>query len=1512
MTIRIYLHSASKRAETTALVDSGATENFLNLGYARWLKLPIKQLPQPRKLFNVDGSLNRAGELRFYTDLSVRTGSDQTKLRFFLTELGEQKAILGYPWFAAVQPKIDWRRGWIDHTQLPIILRTPDAAKARFLPKGTPRVERERMYIGKVIIAPMTANPQGVEEAKSKIPAEYHRHAKIFSEEHSQRLPQHTIWDHAIELLPGAPTTLPGRLLPLTQEEITECHKFVEEHLGRGTIRPSKSPYAANFFFVKKKDGKLRPVQDYRPLNKWTIRNRNVSPLIPEVIDRLAGCTLFTKFDVRWGYNNIRIRKGDEWKAAFLTPEGLFEPTVMFFGLTNSPATFQTMINTEFRPWVNARIFSGYMDDGVIHTKQLPHESKLEHLLRHRKYVHEIFDHLASLDLYLKPEKCQFEQEQIEYLGVIVGNGQIQMDISKTNAVSKWPRPRNVRDVRAILGYTGYYRRFFKGYSTIARPLIDLTKKAAEFRWEDTHEKAFQTLIQGMSSRPILLQPNFDKPFVLQTDASALGMGAVLLQEGTTKKLQPVEFFSATFTPTERNYDVYERELLAIMKALAHWRPYLGWTKEPFLIQTDHANLQYWKSPRNLNRRTARWHADLQDYDFVLQHIPGKTNTLPDVLSRLPTEDKGKDDNKGIIIFPKSRINSAQQDYPPGKISVPALPEIRKGILRSCHDHPTMGHPGRDETLRKVRERYWWPKMKEWVSTYVKGCAICQQSKILTHRPKTPIYRITTIPDARPFQRVAMDLITGLPMHRGHDAILTIVDQGCSRAAIFLPCSTTITGPGIAQLYLDHVYRWFGLPDKVISDRDPRFTSHFGTALAKKLGIEQNLSSAFHPQTDGLSERKNQWIEQYLRIVTAQHPQDWTTWLALATAVHNNRQNATTRLSPSQILLGIEPRLAPTSEQETGNQYAEQRVTLMTQHRASAIEALQRTAETPPDFRASYKDGDRVWLEATHLKLPYQATKLNPKRYGPFVVEKVISPVAYRLTLPNNWRIHNVFHASLLSPYKETLTHGPNFSRPPPDLIDGEEEQEIERILSHRYTGRAKRLQYLIKWKGFPESDNEWVDPDHMHATDLVRAYHRKHPLPSIKTTTVSSRSSLNSSTIARCQTTPLTPLSNPLCLPEQEVPCPLSFPPDPLLLSPFDFGPLPLTPRRSPLLMTPGEQSSLRSRPLTHPNAPPWIRHSLTRFACSTTRTTRALHSPRGPPSTSSTVTQPSSPSPSLLTSSSVSLRPLRSERRTTKRRSTPSTIPSTACKKRSYIMKTPSPPLLPVTSRTTATIPTSRSSPRRASTDPPSGSNKWTTSESHASPTLMSALPPHPSSTYTPGSITLINPSSPSPIGCSNSSPVQPPPMPSFKTKPEIWKTGESELTSTGFAPPTTRWSTLTSRSTPSLPSPLCTDGRATQFKADSSWPRPATTSLTSRGCLTPGPTSNAAITRVPGSRPLPMLLEDEKPKRGGDDIAGTRVSTGRRGKEWGTGLSMFMGVPIADGMSWMTDSRVADFVG
>ncbi len=358
--------------------------------------------------------------------------------------------------------------------------------------------------------------------------------------------------------------------------------------------------------------------------------------------------------------------------------------------------------------------------------------------------------------------------------------------------------------------------------------------------------------------------------------------------------------------------------------------------KTPFTILTDHTNLQYWKAPQKLNRRTARWHADLQEYDFVIKHIPGKINTPADELSHPPNSDQGDDDNKDqTLLEPKLFINTTVTQIPDSS---------KRNLMTLIHDHPTAGHPGRDETIRKATEILPWTGMQQWIADYVKGCATCQQNKIMTHKRKTPLYRITTKEGTLPFQQIAMDLITGLPQQHRHNAILTIVDHGCSHAAIFLPCSDTITGPGIAQLYLDYVYRWFGLPVKMISDRDPRFTSHFSKALSEKLGIERNLSTAFHPQTDGLSERKNQWIKQYLRLVTSNDPKGWTHWLVLATTVHNNRINTTTRLSPNQILFGYNPTLNSDKVLQTHNALVKSRIQAMTKNRADAIRALNKVA----------------------------------------------------------------------------------------------------------------------------------------------------------------------------------------------------------------------------------------------------------------------------------------------------------------------------------------------------------------------------------------------------------------------------------------------------------------------------------------------------------------------------------------------------------------------------------------
>ena len=224
-------------------------------------------------------------------------------------------------------------------------------------------------------------------------------------------------------------------------------------------------------------------MQDYCPINKWTKKNRNVSPLIPQVIDWLSGCTKFTIIDICWGYNNIQIKEGDKRKAALLTHEGLFEPTVMFFGLTNSPATFQMMMNTIFRTEVGEGWLSVYMDDIAIHTAKHPHETEEQHTACHRKYVHQMLDKSEEHDLYLKPEKCQFKKDEIEYLGVIIGKGHLQMSPKKLQGVADWSPPKNPTEVRSFLGFTRYYRYFVPNYSKIAQPLLDLTKKTTPWHW---------------------------------------------------------------------------------------------------------------------------------------------------------------------------------------------------------------------------------------------------------------------------------------------------------------------------------------------------------------------------------------------------------------------------------------------------------------------------------------------------------------------------------------------------------------------------------------------------------------------------------------------------------------------------------------------------------------------------------------------------------------------------------------------------------------------------------------------------------------------------------------------------------------------------------------------------------------------------------------------------------------------------------------------------------------------
>ena len=327
--------------------------------------------------------------------------------------------------------------------------------------------------------------------------------------------------------------------------EQAELDKFLEDQLRKGYIVPSKSPLSSPVFFIKKKDGKLRLVQDYRKLNDITVKNRYPLPLASDIVNRLKGAKYFTKFDVRWGYNNIRIKEGDEWKAAFATNRGLFEPMVMFFGLCNSPATFQALMNSIFADLIAKGKVVVYLDDILIFTKTIE---------EHREIVREVLKRLQDHDLYLRPEKCEFERTEIEYLGMIIRHNEVKMDPAKVQAIVEWTVPKNLKALQAFTGFDNFYCRFIKDFSGIARPLNDLTKKEKPWKWGPEQQKAFDTLKEMFASGPILRMWHPDLPTRVETDASAHTVSGIISQKQLDDGLyHPIAYRSESMSEAERN-----------------------------------------------------------------------------------------------------------------------------------------------------------------------------------------------------------------------------------------------------------------------------------------------------------------------------------------------------------------------------------------------------------------------------------------------------------------------------------------------------------------------------------------------------------------------------------------------------------------------------------------------------------------------------------------------------------------------------------------------------------------------------------------------------------------------------------------------------------------------------------------------------------------------------------------------------------------------------------------------
>ena len=408
---------------------------------------------------------------------------------------------------------------------------------------------------------------------KVEIPPQYQKFTKVFSEEKSQRFPPSRPWDHMIEFKKDTPDAIDCKVYPMSQSEDQGLRDWLTEQLEKGYIHPSKSQYASSFFFIKKKGRKLRPMQDYRRINNYTICNQYPLPLISDLITDLCGAYIYTKLDIQWGYNNIRIKEGDEHKAAFKTCYGLYEPLIMFFGLTNLPATFQTMMNHIFAPIITKHELLGttirvYMDDIAIATRTT--------VQGHTAAVSNVLQLAADHNLYFKPEKCIFHAPQIDYLGVILEKGVTRMDPVKIAGIKDWPMLVKVKDVRSFLGFCNFYCTFIRGFANVTKPLNALMKKDHEWDWTLECQQAFDTLKTRVTSEPILAHPELDKQFELEVDASGFATGAVLLQKKDDSKRHPIGYYSSTLNEAERNYDIYNLELLAIVKALKHRRPLLA------------------------------------------------------------------------------------------------------------------------------------------------------------------------------------------------------------------------------------------------------------------------------------------------------------------------------------------------------------------------------------------------------------------------------------------------------------------------------------------------------------------------------------------------------------------------------------------------------------------------------------------------------------------------------------------------------------------------------------------------------------------------------------------------------------------------------------------------------------------------------------------------------------------------------------------------------------------------